>query len=75
MKNLLLIAVQCSSDEKVSKIIEKYRSKANDRDDTKRFIFNAKELNKNLTASEAGLQNRANVFVVTTKGVKGAYVF
>ena len=66
------ISVQCMPNDRVSEVIEKYRSKANDHDETKRFIFNAKELDKSLTVAEAGLQDRANVFVINTKGVKGA---
>jgi hypothetical protein len=38
---------------------------------TLKFIFNAKNLNPNLTCAEAGLTNKANVFVVNTAGVKG----
>ena len=66
------ISVQCMPNDRVSEVIEKYRSKANDHDETKKFIFNAKELDRTLTVAEAGLQDRANVFVVTTKGVRGA---
>ena len=66
------IVVQCTPDEKISEIILKYRSKSNDRDDTKKFIFNAKQLNQDLTAAEAGIFNNANIFVVATKGIKGA---
>ena len=66
------VMVQCMPDEKVAKAIEKYRNKANDHDTTKKFIFNAKNLNQSLSLSEAGIANNANIFVVTTKGVKGA---
>ena len=67
------IMVQCMPNDKVSDVIEKYRNKANDRDDTKKFIFNAKNLNASLSVAEAGLTNNANIFVVTTQGVKGAH--
>ena len=73
MNNNEQIAVQCTPDEKVADIIQKYRSKSGDKDLTKKFIFNAKALNPNLTVSEAGLNNQANIFVVTTQNVKGAY--
>ena len=59
-------------DDKVSSVIEKYRMKANDRDDSKKFIFNAKNLTPSLTVAEAGITNNANIFVVATKGIKGA---
>ena len=67
------IEIQCTLDEKVSDVIQRYRSKTGDRDTTKKFIFNAKMLNQDLTLAEAGLTNGANVFVVATKGIKGAY--
>ena len=67
------ITIQCLGDEKVADIIKKYRIKADDKDESKKFIFNAKALNVTLTVAEAGLTNNANIFVVTTKGVKGAY--
>ena len=66
------IMVQCIPEEKVSEIIQRYRAKADDRDPTKKFIFNAKALNKNLKVAEAGLNDGANIFVVNTEGVKGA---
>ena len=67
------IMVQCMNEDKVSSVIEKYRSKASDNDTTKKFIFNAKNLNPSLTVAEAGLTNNANIFVVATKGIKGAF--
>ena len=67
------IMVQCMSDEKVSEVIEKYRNKSGDRDPTKKFIFNAKNLAPSLTVAEAGITNNANIFVVATKGIKGAF--
>ena len=66
------IVVQCTPDEKVSEIIQKYRAKSNDKDNTKKFIYNAKQLNQDLTAAEAGIMNNSNIFVVATKGIKGA---
>ena len=66
------ISVQCMPNDKLSEVIEKYRSKANDHDETKKFIFNATELNLNLTVAAAGIQNQSTIFVVNTRGVKGA---
>ena len=66
------IMVQCTPNDKVSDIIDRYRNKANDHDTTKKFIFNAKNLNTSLSVSEAGITNNANIFVVATKGIKGA---
>jgi len=64
--------IQCLSDEKVSDVIQRYRSKSGDNDPTKKFIFNAKALNCDLTVAEAGLTHNCNIFVVATKGIKGA---
>ena len=66
------IVIQCKPDEKVSDVIQRYRTKSGDNDTTKKFIFNAKALNESLTVAEAGLANNLNVFVVRTKGIKGA---
>ena len=65
--------VQCMPDDKVQSVIDKYRNKAGDHDPSKKFIFNAKNLSPSLTVAEAGIANNANIFVVTTKGVKGAF--
>ena len=55
--------VQCMPDEKVSEIIEKYRYYSGDRDPSKKFIFNAQNLDLSLSAAEAGITNNANIFV------------
>ena len=67
------LTIQCMPNEKVSELIERYRTKSGDRDPTKKFIYNAKKLNMDLTISDAGITNNANIFVVTTEGVRGAY--
>ena len=63
--------IQCTLDEKVSKIIERYRMKANDVETNKKFIFNAIALNHSLTVAEAGLSDNSNIFVMNTKSVRG----
>ena len=65
------ISIQCLNDEKASDIIQKYRWKSGNNDLTMKFIYNAKNLNPSLTVAEAGLTMNANIFAVTTKGVKG----
>ena len=65
-------AIQCNLTDRVSEIIQKYRNKSLDDDSTKKFIFNAKAVDPTLTAAEQGLTDQANIFVVTTKNVKGA---
>ena len=72
-QNAAPIMVQCMPDEKVSDVIKKYRTKSGDNDTTKKFIFNAKNLSPSLTVAEAGITNNANIFVVATKGIKGAH--
>jgi len=66
------IMIQCSLSDKVSDLIEKYRTKSLEDVSQKKFIFNAKNLNRDLTVAEAGLSDGANIFVVNTAGVKGA---
>ena len=67
------ISIQCMPDEKVATLIERYRNKAGDRDQTKKFIFNYKNLNPSLSLAEAGTAHNSNIFVVTTKGIHGAF--
>jgi hypothetical protein len=62
------IMIQCTMNDKVSDLIEKYKTKSLEDVSKKKFIFNAKALNPSLTVSEAGLQEGANIFVVNTAG-------
>ena len=57
----------CYPEQKVSSIIEKYRTKSGDYDVDRKFIFNAKNLSPYLSLAEAGILNNANIFVVKTK--------
>ena len=66
------LKIQCTSSDRISDLIERYRNKSQDNDPTKKFIFNARELDSNLTVGEAGLYEGSNIFVVKTKGIKGA---
>ena len=63
--------IQCSLDEKVSKVIERYRMQANDVETNTKFIFNAHPLNPTLTVAEAGLFDDSNIFAMSTEGVRG----
>ena len=63
--------VTFKSEDKVSKIIERYRRQSGDKDLSKKFIFNAKALHPSLTVAEAGLTDNANILVVATKGIRG----
>ena len=60
--------LKCTEDNKVSDIIEKYRNKSGDKE-SRLFIFKKKILNPDLTASEAGISNNANIFVVLIRTV------
>ena len=62
--------ILCLMDEKVSDIIQKYRAKSCDRDPKKKFIFNAKALNFDLTAAKIGL-GCGPIFIVSTGGIEG----
>jgi hypothetical protein len=66
------LVIHCLKEEKVSDVIQRYRVKFCDNEPTKKFIFNAKALNRNLTVAEVGLTNHCDIFVVSTKGIKGA---
>ena len=66
------IMIQCTVNDKVSDLIAKYRAKSLEDVSQKKFVFNAKALNPNLTVAEAGINDGANIFVVNTAGVKGA---
>ena len=63
--------IQCILDEKVSKVIERYRMQANDVETNTKFIFNAHPLNPTLTVAEAGLFDDSNIFAMSTEGVRG----
>ena len=65
------ISLQCLKNEKFSEVIKRYRYKPNNNDESKRFIFNAKKINYSLTVGELGINNNANIFVESTKRVKG----
>ena len=65
------LGIECLPNEKISDLIEKYRKESNDYKKSKKFIFNANALNQSVTVAEAGLNNNANIFVVSTDGIKG----
>lgn len=63
--------IQCSGDELVSEIIKRYRILTGDIDESKKFVFNGKNLNPTLTVAEAGISDFGNIFVFQTKDIKG----
>ena len=66
------ITVQCLLGDKVSKLIENYRIKSQDYDQTKKFIYNAQSLVPSKTCLESGLTNNGIVYVIATKHIKSA---
>ena len=60
------VMIQCLLTDKISDIIVKYRNISNNNEENVKFIFNAKDLNENLTVREAGLLNSSSIFVVKT---------
>jgi arginyl-tRNA--protein-N-Asp/Glu arginylyltransferase len=66
------ITIQCQANERISSLINKYRTKSGDSEQKKRFIFNAKALNPTLTAAESGLSNNSTIYVINLKGLEGA---
>ena len=64
--------IQCLANEKISAIIQRYREKANDYDETKKFIYNAKELDQNKTAKESHFTNSCVIHIIKTKDIIGA---
>ena len=65
------LVVQCDFNEKIEKVIERYRYYSSDFKESEIFIFNAKALNPSITVAEAGLINNCNIFVVETAGIRG----
>ena len=65
------IEIRCSLKDKCSDIIQKYKNLATKKSDTEKFVFNAKTLYPSLTAEEAGITNKAHIFVIETEGVRG----
>ena len=57
------ISIQCLLDEKVSDVIQRYRIKTGDQDISKKFFFNSRSLNPEITVAEAGLNNMAHIYV------------
>ena len=65
------VIIQCLSTDKVSEVIERYRKKSGDNDDTLKFIYNTHVLNPSITIGEAGITDNGNVSVVVTKNIMG----
>ena len=65
-----LISIQCDLSEKVSDVILRFRIKSGLLNSYgEKFIYNAKNLNNNLTIEENGLTNNCMIFVIKTLGI------
>ena len=67
------LSIYCKTDEKVSEIIKRYRTKSGFHEKKAKFIFNAKNLCEDLTVAEAKIQHNSIIFVISLKGIQGAY--
>ena len=67
-------SIQCTLNDKVSDVIQKFRTKAQDFDTKhEKFIFNAKRLCETLTVAEAGMSNNSIVYVINDKDLEGGF--
>ena len=65
------IVVQCDFNEKIEKVIERYRYYSSDFKESEKFMFNAKVLNPSITVAEAGIYKNCTILVVETSGTRG----
>ena len=64
--------IKNQNEKKVIDAVKTYnKNKSGDHDPHKKFIFNAKPLNENITVAEAGITNNENIFVIISKVIKG----
>ena len=66
--NQIPVMIPFDPNEKVSALIERFRKRSNFYDEKVKFIYNAKNLNVNLTIGEAGITNNSNIFLVRNDG-------
>ena len=59
--------IKCSLNDRISRVIEKYRNKSGDNDSSKKFVFNARSLNNNSTVAQSGLADGSNIYVISTQ--------
>jgi hypothetical protein len=58
------IIIHCDKNEFIKDVTQRYREVINDFNKNIKFIFNARNLNLELTVAESGLLNNSNIFVV-----------
>ena len=66
-------SIYCTLNDKISEVISRFRTKAQDVEDLKheKYIFNAKRLNETLTVAEAGMSNNSVVYVINDRDLEG----
>ena len=67
----LPIEIQIPSEEKVSDLISKWRSKVGNDESTVKFIFKSNILDQSLTLAEAGIDNNDKICVLKIEDIKG----
>ena len=60
-------------NEPMSSVINKYMNKSNDIDLHNMYLFNGKNVVQSLTVSELGVMDGSEIYVVKTKGLRGAF--
>ena len=66
------IMIQCSMDDKIQDLIDRFKTKSQEDLSKTKFVFNARALIPTNTVRESGLVDGAKIFVLETKGIKGA---
>ena len=66
------IMIQCSMDDKIQDLIDRFKTKSQEDVSKKKFVFNARALIPTKTVRESELVDGAKIFVLETKGIKGA---
>ena len=65
--------VTCNQNEKVLKLIERYKNESGDYM-AQKFLYNAKYLNPHLTLAEAGISNGSYISVSNTGEIKSGFI-
>ena len=68
-----LYEVTCERNEKIFKLIERYKDESGDYV-AQKFLYNAKYLNPHFTLAEAGIINGSCISVSNTGGIKGGFI-
>ena len=60
--------VSCKPSDKFADVIEKYRKKSFDNDESDKFIYNSQRLDPKLTVEELGISNYSYITVFSSQG-------